>query len=132
MAGDAPPARDGVVAKIRRSTVAQLSIVAAGSVAFFLLFKIGGILADCGPHYHDGQCGMGAFVAEVFGGFGAIIIWLGLSARILSTQRRRARGRRHQRLHGDDSVDPMPDHAAALFQNRLDDDARRDAPGAKA
>src|SRR5664279_4590037 len=79
MASDSPPPREGVIARIRESTAAQLWIVAAASVVFFLVFKIAGMLGDCGPHDHDGQCGMGAFVGELFGGFGAIIIWIGLS-----------------------------------------------------
>jgi hypothetical protein len=127
MENDSPPARDGLIAKIRESPTAQLWVVAAGAVAFFLVFKIAGMLGDCGPNDHDGQCGMGAFMGEAFGAFGAIIIWIGLSARILWAQSRWKRGRKHQRLHSDDIVSSMPDHAAALFQNRIDDDVRRDA-----
>ena len=131
MASDSSPPREGVIARIRESSAAQLWIVAAASVVFFLVFKIAGILGDCGPHDHDGQCGMGAFVAELFGAFGAIVIWIGLSAQILWARRRRERRRRRQRLRGDGSVDAMTDHAASLFQNRLDDDARREGPRAK-
>lgn len=110
MESDSSPARDGVIARIKESPSAQLWLVAIAAILFFLVFKIAG-----------------SFVAEIFGGFVAIIIWVGLSARILWTQSRWKRGRRGRRLHSDDIVSSMPDHAAALFQNRLDDDVRRDA-----
>ena len=122
---DALPPSDGVIAKIKNSTSAQLWIVAAVSVAFFFAMKYIGIASDCGPNSHDGQCGMSTFFMKVFGLLGGIIIWLGLSWRILWTKRQRDRRHRRQRLHGESIVDPEYDRGAAMLQNRLDDDTRR-------
>jgi hypothetical protein len=127
MENDSPPVRDGVIARIKNSTAAQLWIVAAVAVAFFLAMRYLGIAGDCGPHDHDGQCGMGAFFMQVFGVLGAILIWAGASGQILWAKRRRERRLRRRRLRGEDFVDPMVDRGASLLQNRLDDDKRRDA-----
>ena len=127
MVYDSPPERDGVIARIKSSTAAQLCIVAAVAVAFFVAMRYWSIADDCGQHDHDGQCGMGAFVGQLFGAVGAIVIWFGASGYVLSAKRRRERRLRSRRLHGDDFVDPMHDLGAALLQNRLDDDKRRDA-----
>jgi hypothetical protein len=129
MVNDSPPARDGVIAKIKNSTTAQLWIVVAVGVAFFLAMRYLGIAGDCGPHDHDGQCGMGAFFMQVFGAIGAIIIWVGASGQILWAKRRRERRLRSRRLHRDDFIDTKLDRGAALLQNRLDDDRQRDARG---
>jgi hypothetical protein len=129
MVNDSPPARDGVIARIKNSTAAQLWIVAAVAIAFFLAMRYIGIAGDCGPHDNGAQCGMGAFFMQVFGMIGAIIIWAGASGQILWAKRRRERRLRSRRLRGDDFVDPMLDRGAALLQNRLDDDRRRDARG---
>jgi len=127
MVNESPPVRDGVIAKIKDSTTAQLLIVVAVAVVFFLAMKYIGIAGDCGPHDHDGQCGMGAFFMQVFGAVGAVIIWAGASGQILWAKRRRERRLRRRRLRGEDFVDPMVDRGASLLQNRLDDDKRRDA-----
>lgn len=126
MRDDSPETRDGVIEKIRHSTAAQLWIVVAVAIAFFLVMKYLGIAGDCGPHDRDGQCGMGAYLMEVFGVVGAIIIWIGASGRILWAKRKREHRLRSRRLHGEDFVDPNYDRGAALLQNRLDDDKRRD------
>lgn len=128
MVNDSPPARDGAIARIKNSTTAQLLIVVTVAVAFFLVMKYWSIADDCGPRDHDGQCGMGAFVGQLFGAVGAIVIWFGASGYILSAKRRRERRIRSRRLR-DEFVDPMLDRGAALLQNRLDDDRRRDARG---
>jgi hypothetical protein len=118
--------RDGVIAKIRNSTAAQLWIVAAVSVAFFLVMKYAGFAGDCGPHDRDGQCGIGAAMMDEFGISGAIMLWIIASGYVLWAKRRRARAIRSRRLHGEDFVDPEHDRGAALLQNRLEDDRRRD------
>jgi hypothetical protein len=66
--------RDGVISKIRNSTTAQLWIVVAVAVAFFLAMRYLGIAGGCGPRNHSGQCGMSVLFMQVFGIIGAIII----------------------------------------------------------
>lgn len=129
MLSDSPRARDGVIARIRNSTAARLWIVTTIAVAIFLAMRYWGIARDCGPREHDGLCEMSASAGQLSGAVGAIVFWLGASAYVLSARRRRERRLRIRRLHGDDFVDPMVDRGAALLQNRLDDDRRRDARG---
>ena len=119
--------RDGVISKIRNSTTAQLWIVVAVAVAFFLAMRYLGIVGDCGPHDRDGQCGIGAAMMEEYGIAGAIMIWILASGHILWAKGRREHELRSRRLHGEDAVDPEHDRGAALLQNRLEDDKRKDA-----
>jgi hypothetical protein len=116
-----------VISKIRNSAAAQLWIVVAVAIAFFLAVRYLAIASGCGPHDHDRRCGMSTFYGQVFGGLGAIIIWIGASGQIVWAKRRRERRLRSERLHGEDSVDPEHDRGAAMLQNRLEDDRRRDA-----
>ena len=104
-----------------------LWIVIAVAISFYFAMKYAGIAGDCGPHDHDGQCGMGAFFMKIFGLVGAIIIWLGMSGQILSAKRRRERRFRNQRRHDESFVDPEYDRGAAMLVNRLEDDKRRAA-----
>jgi len=66
-------------------------------------------------------------VSQFFLAIGALLILLAAGGLILWGRRRRARRQRDARLHGEDFVDPSVDRGAAMLQNRLDDDRRRDA-----
>ncbi|MDQ2765518.1 MAG: hypothetical protein M3Y30_00055 [Gemmatimonadota bacterium] len=122
---DSPAPRDGLIARIKHRTSAQLWIVAALGVGFYLVMHAGARIGQCGLFDSINRCGMATFVAEVFGVFGAIVIWIGLGGRVYWAKRRRERRLRNQRLHDENFVDPEYDSGAAMLQNRLEDDERR-------
>ena len=106
--------RDGVIAKIRNSTSAQLWIVVAVSIAFFLMMR------------YVARARGSALIAEL-GLAGAFLIWIIASAYILRAKGRREVALRKKRLHDETFVDPEYDRGASMLLNRLEDDKRRAA-----
>ena len=106
--------RDGVIAKIRNSTSAQLWIVVAVSIAFVLMMRHVGRIRDL------------ARMTE-FGLAGAFLIWIIASAYILRAKGRRELALRKKRLQDETFVDPEYDRGASMLLNRLEDDKRRAA-----
>jgi hypothetical protein len=127
MLNDDLPPRDGLFSKIKSSTAAQLWIVAAVAIAFFLTVKYLGIARDCGPAPRGGQCAFDSTLMQEFGLAGAFMIWIIASARILWAKSRREKAKRKKRAHDESFVDPEYDRGASMLLNRLEDDKRRAA-----
>jgi len=117
-----PRTRSELAQRISNSASAQIWIVIAVSVSFYLVFRIASA-AQCGRS--DGQCGMAAYLEAVFGFVGAIIIFIVAGGRVLWAQRERERRAIKQRRKG---IRPDAEHdfGTALFRERLADDGPRD------
>ena len=124
---DELPPRVGVISKIKNSTAAQLWIVAAVAIAFFLAMKFLAIARDCGPIPHGVRCAFDSTSMQELGLAGAFVIWIIASARVLWAKGRRETALRKRRLHDDAFVDPEYDRGASVLLNRLEDDKRRAA-----
>jgi hypothetical protein len=107
--------------RIRNSASAQMWIVVAVAVTFFLVMKFWS--AGSCEHNSSSTCGVGIFVGEAFGFIGAFIIFIGAGARVLYVDLKRRRAR-PVRVKDKSAADEAHDSGAALFQERLAEDTK--------